>query len=222
MSETLELPSWLSDIDWDANELLPCITQDASSGEVLMMAWCNREALETTFATGQMHYWSRSRQELWHKGATSGSIQHLRGMWRDCDGDTLLALVDQDGSGACHRGTPTCWDDPEWSPDMAASARTWMPALERLIASRADSAPEGSYVASLLTERIDRAAKKVVEEAGEVVLAAKNAEAGEGLEELASESADLIFHLMVLWQRAGLSSADVGRVLEGRWGKRRR
>lgn len=216
MSQAIPRPNWADGLDWERHALLPCIVQDASNGEVLMLAWCNEASLERTFETGTMWFWSRSRQSLWNKGATSGAIQHVRRIFLDCDGDTLLALVDADGDGACHRGTPTCWDCEPWDAESPGGPRTWLPALERLIQERARRRPEGSYVTSLLEKRIDRVAKKITEEAGEVILAAKNAEAGAALDELAEESADLLFHLMVLWQHAGLSPDAVGRVLEGR------
>jgi phosphoribosyl-ATP pyrophosphohydrolase/phosphoribosyl-AMP cyclohydrolase len=196
-----------SDIAFDERGLVPCIVQDWHSGEVLTLAYMNAEALERTRETGQMHFYSRSRQELWHKGETSGNTQAIRAIRYDCDADALLALVEPTGP-ACHTGERSCFHRGELTP--AAPYET-LPTLERTIAERAATRPETSYTAKLLADPT-LAGAKVQEEAEEVVRAARE----ESDERVAEEAADVIYHLAVLLRGRGLSLADAEQVLDGR------
>src|SRR5437764_3976894 len=153
-------------VEFDDRGLLPCVVQDWRTGEVLTLAWMNAEALARTRETGEMHFFSRSRQELWHKGETSGNVQVLRALRYDCDADALLALVEPAGP-ACHTGERTCF----YRGDMAPAPHEVLPALARTIAARAAERPAGSYTAELLAEP-PRIGDKVREEAGEVAEAA--------------------------------------------------
>ena len=187
-------------------DLLPCIVQDARTGEVLTLAYMNDEALERTRATGEMWFWSRSRQELWHKGATSGNVQRLKELRFDCDDDAILALVEPAGP-ACHTGERTCFHKGELRP-VAAEA---LAVLGRTIAERREGAPAGSYTAELLADP-ELAGSKVEEEAGEVVRAARD----ESDERVAEEAADVLYHLAVLLAARGVELPDVYEVLNGR------
>jgi phosphoribosyl-AMP cyclohydrolase / phosphoribosyl-ATP pyrophosphohydrolase len=196
-----------SQVAFDERGLVPCVVQDWRSGEVLTLAYMNAEALRLTRETGEMHFFSRSRQELWHKGATSGNTQAVRSIRYDCDGDALLALVEPAGP-ACHTGERTCFHRGELEP---AAPHEVLPTLERTIACRAEDRPRGSYTASLLAEP-GRAGEKVEEEAEEVARAARE----EGEDRVAEEAADVIYHLAVLLRGRGLSLADAEQVLDGR------
>ena len=198
-----------AEVAFDERGLVPCVVQDAGSGEVLTLAYMNAEALARTRATGEMHFFSRSRQELWHKGGTSGNTQSLRALRYDCDGDALVALIDPAGP-ACHTGERTCFHRGD--PALAASHET-LPGLERTIASRVRDRPDGSYTATLLEDRT-LAGEKVQEEAEEVARAARE----ESDERLAEEAADVIYHLLVLLAGRGLTLADAARVLDERRG----
>jgi phosphoribosyl-ATP pyrophosphohydrolase/phosphoribosyl-AMP cyclohydrolase len=197
-----------SEIAFDERGLVPCVVQDAGSGEVLTVAYMNAEALARTRETGEMHFWSRSRDELWHKGETSGNTQAVKAIRYDCDADALLALVEPAGP-ACHTGERTCFHrgDMEPVPEEA------LPALERVLAQRASERPEGSYTVELLDDPA-RIGEKVREEAEEVARAA----AGESDERVAEEAADVLYHLAVLLRSRGLELADAERVLNGRRG----
>lgn len=200
----------LSILTFDARGLIPVITQDAKSGEVLMFAFANREAVEKTLETGQAHYWSRSRQELWHKGATSGHIQEVLELRYDCDADALLYRVKQTGA-ACHTGERSCFYRS--LTDLAPSSLgDVMGLLERVVDDRLKNLPEGSYVTKMHQRGIGYVAQKVVEEAGESIVAALEHKD----EELKGEAADLLFHLTVLLKERGLGWQDVMRVLETR------
>jgi len=196
-----------SEIVYDERGLVPCIVQDWASGEVLTLAYMNALALERTRATGELHLWSRSRQELWHKGATSGNTQALRAVRLDCDGDAVLALVEPAGP-ACHTGERTCFHRGELEPPAPHEA---LPMLERTLAQRARERPAGSYTVELLDDPA-RAGEKVMEEAEEVARAARE----EGDERLDEEAADVLYHLLVLLHGRGRSLADVERVLDER------
>jgi len=196
-----------SEIAYDEQGLVPCVVQDWNTGEVLTLAYVNQEALERTRATGQMHFFSRSRQELWHKGATSGNTMEVRAIRYDCDGDALLALVEPAGP-ACHTGERTCFHRGELEPPGPHEV---LPGLERTIVQRAAERPDGSYTVKLLDDaRLSGA--KVTEEAEEVVRAAGQ----ESDQRVAEEAADVIYHLMVLLRARGLALADAERVLDGR------
>jgi phosphoribosyl-ATP pyrophosphohydrolase/phosphoribosyl-AMP cyclohydrolase len=191
-------------IAFDENGLVACVIQDWASGEVLTLAYMNREALERTRASGELHLWSRSRRELWHKGATSGNTQAVRALRLDCDGDAILALVEPAGP-ACHTGERTCFHRGELDPPAPHEV---LPGLERTIADRAAGAPAGSYTAQLLADP-PFTGSKVQEEAEEVARAARE----ESDERVAEEAADVLYHLAVLLRSRGLSLADAGEVL---------
>jgi phosphoribosyl-ATP pyrophosphohydrolase/phosphoribosyl-AMP cyclohydrolase len=195
------------EIVYDERGLVPCIVQDWASGEVLTLAYMNALALERTRATGELHLWSRSRQELWHKGATSGNTQALRALRLDCDGDAVLALVEPAGP-ACHTGERTCFHRGELEPPAPHEA---LPMLERTLAQRARERPAGSYTVELLDDPA-RVGEKVMEEAEEVARAARE----ESDERLDEEAADVLYHLLVLLHGRGRSLADAERVLDER------
>ena len=194
-------------IAYDDQGLVPCIIQDWHSGEVLTLAYTNAEALAATRRTGELHLWSRSRGELWHKGATSGNTQAVRAIRYDCDGDAILALVEPAGP-ACHTGERTCFHRGELEPSAPHEV---LPGLERTIAERAASAPEGSYTARLLADP-PFVGEKVQEEAEEVARAARD----EPDDRVAEEAADVLYHLAVLLRGRGLSLTDAEEVLRGR------
>jgi phosphoribosyl-ATP pyrophosphohydrolase/phosphoribosyl-AMP cyclohydrolase len=196
-----------SQIVFDEQGLVPCIVQDWNTGEVLTLAYVNRESLTLTRQTGEMHFFSRSRRELWHKGATSGNKLELRALRYDCDGDALLALVAPTGP-ACHTGERSCFHRGELEP---AAPHEALPMLERTIADRAQVRPNGSYTARLLAD-LTLTGAKVREEAEEVARAARE----ESEERVAEEAADLIYHLAVLLRGRDLALRDAERVLDGR------
>jgi phosphoribosyl-ATP pyrophosphohydrolase/phosphoribosyl-AMP cyclohydrolase len=197
----------LNELQFDEHGLIPCIVQDWRTGEVLTLAYMNSHALELTLSTGETHFFSRSRQELWHKGATSGNTQAVRALRYDCDGDALLALVEPAGP-ACHTGERTCFHRGQLEP---AAPHEALPTLERTIADRDAARPEGSYTVKLLEDR-ELTGSKVQEEAEEVVRAAGE----ESDDRVAEEAADLIYHLAVLLRGRGLTLTDAERVLDGR------
>jgi phosphoribosyl-ATP pyrophosphohydrolase/phosphoribosyl-AMP cyclohydrolase len=196
-----------SEVVFDDRGLVPCVVQDWRSGEVLSVAYMNAESLRRTRESGELHLFSRSRQEQWHKGATSGNTQAVKAIRYDCDGDALLALVEPAGP-ACHTGERTCFHRGDLEP---AAPHESLPALDRTLAERARTRPEGSYTARLLADP-ELARAKVEEEAEEVARASRD----EGDERLAEEAADVIYHLAVLLRERGLSLADAERVLDGR------
>ncbi len=234
-------------VRWGHDGLVPVIVQDAADGRVLMLAHANAESLAATLATGEVHFFSRSRGRLWRKGETSGNVLRLRALALDCDGDALLATVEPAGP-ACHRGTRSCFD-PDGAPLDAAGSTPFAPAqrasaparqpgalvtapsaaapagegfdwLEMLwatIADRAATRPAGSYTAHLLALGVDGPARKVAEEATEVLMAAKDDAVAEaaGLDRtalragLAGEAADLLYHALVLLAERGLPPSSV-------------
>ncbi|RLF30445.1 MAG: bifunctional phosphoribosyl-AMP cyclohydrolase/phosphoribosyl-ATP pyrophosphatase [Thermoplasmata archaeon] len=205
-------------IRFDERGLVPAVVQDSTTGQVLMVAWMNAEALQRTRETGQAHFWSRSRQELWHKGATSGNVMHVREIWVDCDADTLLLRVDPAGP-ACHTGEQSCFFRrlDSLSPKIGAAGEgteggSALDTLFATILDRQANPRPGSYTAQLLDTGEDEILKKVGEEAMEIILAAK----GQGDERLISEVADLFYHLLVLLAARGLTLADVGAELARR------
>lgn len=196
---------------FDQNGLIPCVTQDWRSGEVLTLAYMNAEALRLTQETGEVHFFSRSRGELWRKGETSGNVQRLRQLRVDCDGDALVALVEPAGP-ACHTGERSCFfRDLASGGAPAPATHEALAALERTLAARGRERPAGSYTAGLLANP-ERIAAKVREEAEEVVAAA----AGESDERLAEEAADVLYHLEVLMLSRELSLGAALEVLNGR------
>jgi phosphoribosyl-ATP pyrophosphohydrolase/phosphoribosyl-AMP cyclohydrolase len=192
---------------FDERGLVPCVVQDWHSGEVLMMAYMNAEALERTRATGELHLWSRSRGELWHKGATSGHTQAVKALRVDCDGDTLLALVAPAGP-ACHTGERTCFHRGALTPSAPHEV---LPALERTLTQRATERPAGSYTVALLDDP-PLIGAKVMEEAEEVARAARE----ESDARVDEEAADVLYHLLVLLHSRGRTLADAERVLDER------
>ena len=194
-------------ISYDERGLVPCVIQDWRSGEVLTMAYMNEQALKRTRATGELHLWSRSREELWRKGETSGNTQAVKALRLDCDGDTLLALVEPAGP-ACHTGERTCFHRGELEPPAPYET---LPALERTLDARASDRPEGSYTVELLDDP-GRIGEKVQEEAEEVARAARE----ESDERVDEEAADVIYHLLVLLHSRGRALTDAERVLDER------
>ena len=192
--------------------LAPAVVQDATTGRVLMLAWMSPASLERTLERGETWFWSRSRGELWHKGATSGNTQAVRAVRLDCDADALVVLVDQTGV-ACHTGAPTCFFTSLQGNGGDGEPFALLGDLEAVIADRAAASdPDSSYTARLLAKGIDTVCKKVGEEATEVVVAAKGAER----ERVVEESADLLYHLTVLWRATGVSLEDVAAELAAR------
>ena len=197
------------EIAYDSQGLVPVIVQDWRSGEVLTLAYANAEAVRRTRESGELHLFSRSRREQWHKGATSGNTQAVRALRLDCDGDALLALVEPAGP-ACHTGERTCFHQGETRPPAPHEA---LPALERTLVQRAAERPPGSYTVTLL-EDPQLAGEKVREEAEEVTRAVRE----ESDERVDNEAADVLYHLAVLLRHRKRSLADAQDVLNGRRG----
>ena len=195
------------EIVYDEQGLVPVVIQDWNTGEVLTLAYANAEAVARTRETGELHLWSRSRQELWHKGATSGHTQQVRALRLDCDGDALLALVEPNGP-ACHTGERTCFHNGELEPPAPHEA---LPALERTLAARQAERPAGSYTVELLDDPALIGAK-VEEEAEEVARAARE----EPDARVDEEAADVLYHLLVLLRSRGRPLAGPAEVLNGR------
>jgi phosphoribosyl-ATP pyrophosphohydrolase/phosphoribosyl-AMP cyclohydrolase len=224
----------MGELKFRASGLIPAIIQDAENGEVLMLAYMNREALEKTLQTGRTWFWSRSRQQLWEKGKTSGHYQVIKSITADCDYDALLIKVEQLGPGACHEGYRSCFHNPvefdgEGGPAAAAEEEEQEPAFDaeevygrrssrildelyKVVQDRRVNPVEGSYTNYLLTEGLDKILKKIGEEAAEVIIAAKNP----GTEELIYELADLYYHTIVLMAAKGAEPGDVFSELKSR------
>jgi phosphoribosyl-ATP pyrophosphohydrolase/phosphoribosyl-AMP cyclohydrolase len=200
-----------SELAYDASGLIPAVVQEADTGAVLMVAWMNREAVEATLRTGLTHFWSRSRQALWRKGETSGHAQHVEGVYVDCDADTLLVQVHQDGV-ACHTGRHSCFHRSLEGGDDTVRANM-LERLEAVVASRLAHPPAGSYVAGLLARGEAAVCRKIGEEAVEVITAALG---GEGDRRLVEEIADLWFHTLVLLGRRAVPVSEVLRELARR------
>jgi phosphoribosyl-AMP cyclohydrolase / phosphoribosyl-ATP pyrophosphohydrolase len=214
----------LDEISFDERGLVPCVVQDEASAEVLLLAYANRKALELTLETGEMHFFSRSRDEIWRKGETSGATMAVRQLRYDCDGDAVLAIVAPAGP-ACHTGERTCFyrevggaaapakDAPPASGEPHRVVHEALPALERTLASRAAERPEGSYTVELL-DNPTMVGEKVQEEAEEVVRAARE----ETDERVAEEAADVLYHLWVLLAARNVPPAAVFEELNRRAG----
>ena len=207
--------------------LIPAVAQDWLDGAVLMLAWMNRSAIEKTLQSGEVHYWSRSRQELWHKGATSGHTQILRGLRYDCDSDALLLTIEQTGSVSCHTGARSCFFESGFQNSVEAEIKTEEclppPAdtcseLFRVIERRRDQPEQNSYTNRLLDGGDNSILKKIGEESAEFVMACKDDDCAE----IAAEAADLIFHLQVALAHHRVSWREVQNVLEQRRGAPRR
>ena len=210
----------VEDVRFDEQGLVPVVVQDARTREALTLAYMNAESLRRTLDSGETWFWSRSRSELWHKGATSGNTQRVVSVQLDCDSDALVAQVEPAGP-ACHTGARTCFhQEVELTGKTASEAGSAEglrlgETLERLysvIEERRREMPEGSYTAYLFEKGLDKILKKVGEEAAETIIAAKNEEPGP----LASEVSDLLYHLVVLLVERGLTLADVSRELASR------
>jgi phosphoribosyl-ATP pyrophosphohydrolase/phosphoribosyl-AMP cyclohydrolase len=193
----------VSGVAFGADGLVPAVVQEAETGEVLMVAWMNAEALRKTLETRRTHFWSRSRQALWEKGETSGHRQHVEAVYADCDRDTLLVLVHQEGV-ACHTGSRTCFfsrlDGAATAPGVESPGPAILDTMERVIQSRKAAPREGSYVSGLLAKGDPGILKKIGEESAEVVVAA----AAETPARLVAEVADLWFHTLVLLGARGI------------------
>ena len=198
----------MTELKYDDKGLIPVIVQDSTTGEVLMMAWSNEEAVRLMKETGYTHFWSRSRQKLWKKGEESGHVQKIVSMQTDCDADTLLVRVVQEGV-ACHTGNPSCFYDLQYGELDRTSAI--IPDLKRVIHDRMVNPEEGSYTCKLFNDET-KMCKKIVEEAAEFVLAIKDKEE----DETAWELADLIYHTMVAIEKTGLSMEKVYEKLSER------
>lgn len=215
MKQDLSMEQMIEHIRWDEAGLVPAIIQDAENKQVLMMAYMNRESMKLTLESGETWFWSRSRQELWHKGATSGNIQSVVSMAYDCDGDTLLVQVNPKGP-ACHTGEVSCffneitvagWPSLSGVVDTPALSNRFevLAELEEIIAKREVERPEGAYTTYLFDKGVDKILKKVGEEASETIIAAKNRDN----DELRLEVSDLIYHLLVLLQERKLPLDDI-------------
>ena len=209
------------ELKWDAQGLIPAVAQETVTGEVLMVAWMDHQALAKTLESGLAHYWSRSRRALWRKGETSGHEQHVDGVYADCDGDTLLVQVHQEGV-ACHTGARTCFFtrlEGGEAPALSGAGPAMLEVLERVLQSRKVERPEGSYTAGLFARGETQICRKIGEEATEVVTAALG---GEGDPRVISEVADLWFHTMVLLAARGIPLRRVFEQLAARHGEKSR
>ncbi|EHK5108667.1 bifunctional phosphoribosyl-AMP cyclohydrolase/phosphoribosyl-ATP diphosphatase HisIE [Vibrio parahaemolyticus] len=203
-----EVSSLSERINWEkVDGLVPAIVQDFQSSQVLMMGYMNQDALAKTGEAGQVTFFSRTKERLWTKGETSGNVLQLVNISLDCDNDTLLVRVNPIGP-TCHTGTTTCWDGDA----QEESQMVWLHQLEQLLAARKSADPDSSYTASLYARGTKRISQKVGEEGVEVALAATSGDKAE----LVCESADLIYHLLVLLQDQGLSMNDVVNKLKER------
>ena len=195
------------DVKFNQDGLVPAIAQDVGTGEVLMLAYMNEEALRLTKETGIAHYYSRSRQALWKKGETSGHIQEVKGIYYDCDGDAVLLKVNQIGA-ACHTGNYSCFFNEEKGyKDLSNTIKD----LYKVIIDRKKNPKEGSYTQYLFDKGIDKILKKIGEEAAEVIIGAKNDK-----QELIYEASDLIYHLIVLLVNEGVTPSEIMEELRGR------
>ena len=199
----------IKELKFDGKGLIPAIVQDARTRKVLMLAWMNEESLRISMEKELTCFWSRSRNELWLKGETSGNYQHIVSIATDCDRDTLLILAEPDGP-ACHLGTETCFEYPLW--ESGSRADFTPEGLMELLAGRKKDRPEGSYTTYLFDKGLDKILKKVGEESTEVIIAAK----AEDKKETIYEIADLAYHIMVLMTEAGISLEEVRQELASR------
>jgi len=203
----------LDELRFDGQGLIPAVVQEADTGELLMVAWMDRAAVETTLSSGVTHFWSRSRGKPWRKGETSGHVQHVQSVYADCDGDTLLVLVHQEGS-ACHTGQRTCFFTTlDGGTGQQPAPAGMLERLERTIEDRKMNRPAGSYVAGLLAAGEPEVCRKIGEEATEVITAALG---GQGDRRVTEEVADLWFHTLVLLGARGIPLREVLRELARR------
>ena len=216
-------PAFINNLRFNEAGLIPAVAQDWLDGAVLMVAWMNRDAIEATLRTGEVHYWSRSRQELWHKGATSGHIQTMREIRYDCDADVLLVTIEQAGEIACHTGARSCFYEnsdlqTEGGAKALAPPTDACTELFRVIEGRREQPEEGSYTNKLLAGGDNSILKKIGEESAEFVMACKD----DNPEEIAGEAADILFHMQVALVHHGVSWRQVQQVLAARRGAPRR
>ena len=199
----------IDELKFDEKGLIPAIVVDADSKRVLTLAYMNRESLQISMEKGLTCFWSRSRQELWLKGETSGNYQHIVSITADCDRDALVVMVEKDGP-ACHLGTDSCFEYPVWHSEELGEFS--LEGLMELLKGRKEEMPEGSYTSYLFEKGIDKILKKVGEESTEVIVAAK----GNDKKETVYEIADLAYHVMVLMTEMGISVEDVRKELASR------
>ncbi len=207
-----------SEVRFGSDGLVPAVVQDVADRRVLMLAWMDAEALAATVATGEVHFHSRSRDRLWRKGETSGNVLRLVSLAADCDADALLVTVDPVGP-TCHRGTRSCFDLDGAAAGRDGEGFAWLERLWATIAERVETRPEGSYTARLLDGGVDAVGRKVTEEATEVLLAAKDdavASSAATRAAVAGETADLLYHALVLLAERGVPPADVLATLRER------
>lgn len=197
----------INDLCFDEKGLIPAIVQDAQTREVLTLAYMDKESLRRTLETRETWFWSRSRNELWHKGATSGNIQKVIDIRLDCDADAIVMLVETTGP-ACHTGAPSCFHNTVMTNEFAGV----LDQLYAIITSRKADRPKGSYTTYLFDQGIDKILKKVGEESAETIIAAKNGTR----QELIAEISDLIYHLLVLMVESGVTPADLAQELTQR------
>ena len=215
--------NFIGHLRFNENGLIPAIAQDWLDGSVLMVAWMNKLSIELTIEKGEVHYWSRSRQEIWHKGATSGNTQLIKEIRPDCDFDTLLLVIEQKGTGACHTGQRSCFFDSYMNTDKEKPIDSLPPAdqcseLFRIIEHRQSCPERGSYTNKLLDRGSNEILKKIGEESVEFVMACKD----QDTDSISNEAADLIFHLQVALASQGVKWRDVLNVLKERRGAPRR
>lgn len=204
----------LDELKFDEKGLIPAVVQDVVTKEVLTLAYMNKESLEKSIRTGETWFYSRSRQELWHKGGTSGNTQSIVEIKYDCDQDALVVLIQPNGP-ACHNGTTSCFVDRMYqnkARDVISADYQILANLEKVIEERDIKRPEGTYTTYLFEKGVDKILKKVGEEAAEVIIAAKNRDA----EELKWEASDLLYHLFVLLREQKLPFSEILQVLEAR------
>jgi phosphoribosyl-ATP pyrophosphohydrolase/phosphoribosyl-AMP cyclohydrolase len=215
-----------ADVRFADDGLVPAVVQDAADGRILMVAWMDAEALTATLETGLVHFHSRSRGRLWQKGETSGNVLRLRDLALDCDADAILVTADPAGP-TCHRDTRSCFDPdgaPRGRPAPDAQSFAWLETLWATIRSRAEHRPAGSYTTTLLDAGVDSVARKVTEEATEVLIAAKDdadaettgRDRGATRNALTGETADLLYHALVLLAERGVPPSEVIDVLRAR------
>ena len=215
------MKSSVESLKFDENGLIPAVVQDAATGEILTLAYMNAESLNRTLTERETWFWSRSRQELWHKGATSGHTQHVLEVKSDCDDDALVVKVIPSGP-ACHTGATSCFHyaldgfDTREDSSEAFSLGTVLDRLFNVILDRQKERPEGSYTTYLFEKGLDKILKKVGEESAETIIAAKN----EDKKQLIAETSDLLYHLLVLMVEKDVNLEEIAAELSGREGQR--
>jgi len=215
--------SFIDNLHFNEDDLIPAIAQDWLDGTVLMMAWMNKEALKKTIVSEEVHYWSRSRNEIWHKGATSGHFQKLKGIRYDCDADVLLLTIKQVGKISCHKGARSCFFNEPLSKTGKDSLNNCPPAdvcseLFNVIEGRKSTPQKGSYTNALFNGGDNSILKKLGEETAEFIMACKD----EDKDSISNEAADIIFHLQVALAHKGVQWEEVLEILNKRRGAPRR